>query len=847
MLAGVVACGLLMRGPAANAQPATAPAPSARSDAPQMIVNFGYQGTQVFWPGRWAPVEVTLSLPVSATAPFDGRLVIQYAQDGPVWSRTQRAVACSAGKPATYQVMVNVGRGCSTFNIVLEDRRGREVVTQKYSSGRFGEDDTARIADVASTGTGVVLGVGEATGAARSIAYASNRVIGESAFGPSAVRCVTGGASSLPGTWTGYDSLVLLAIDASVLDRVDPRVPVAIREWVSSGGRLVVFVDQAGTRCDGLFAEGAGSLFWIEDVLVGPAPAEADAVLNARVAKTVTEHERAMRGFENSAAAAPHGDESAKPTETALEPAIERLRPAEQVTQRRVGLTEAGRAAGWRGRWHPASADDREPESAMLVEGPYGFGWMVIVGVHPSQLAETGGEQATRAAWASIVESALADFRTRIPKTTSGDTTYAYEVQYGSPSMSAPGDTARAAKEAVVNRLANVPTVGNAVFFALAGGLLLLGVLVGPVDALALRRAGAQHHSWATSLLWIALASVLAYWLPMLVRSGPTLVNRVTIIDAVVPPASDEPHAGVCWRTAYTGVYATTTTSSSLMDETGAGDGQWWRGISARQQLEYGNTAPATTNAFLQSLPDFSSLIESAGGESRGARGRGGNTMLSCAFKLWTFRLFADDGSASLPMGVRVRRAPPAAESPPALLLELTDLPAGARIQRAAVCSGGLWYAAGDDIAMRSTTSDARGSTRRTLELPRGDESSCRRVWLNDEARADLSDRQYPAFYNSYPRRRSQGAAATLNHPGQLFDLPGPDRRSQVVGDVLADAGPGPGRAVVYLQISDMPSDVTFKGPATYTHDMIVRAIVTIDPAHGETSDPPGPPTGGKP
>ena len=61
--------------------------------------------------------------------------------------------------------------------------------------------------------------------------------------------------------------------------------------------------------------------------------------------------------------------------------------------------------------------------------------------------------------------------------------------------------------------------------------IAVLGLLIGPVDRVVLKRFGRMHLSWLTASLWIILAGTLAYFVPLLVRSGESHVGLVRLFD----------------------------------------------------------------------------------------------------------------------------------------------------------------------------------------------------------------------------------------------------------------------------------------------------------------------------
>ncbi len=468
-----------------------------------------------------------------------------------------------------------------------------------------------------------------------------------------------------------------------------------------------------------------------------------------------------------------------------------------------------------------------------------GFGWIVVVGIDPAQVAETGSAGATRAVWAGITEHALRDWRGRMPKVDAkaAPTGYSAGFYEDSPSMSFPVNVTGPAKIAILNHVADVPRFGNSIFFALAAGLLVLAFFVGPLDALVLRRVRARQHSWATCLVWIILASVLAYWLPMLLRSGPTRINRVSVVDAIMlAPGSGSQGAdnspSLAWTTAYTGVYAASTSRASLTDPQESA-GRWWRGASAQVYMPYSRQGRAGTvvNTFGQSLPDFSSLGSDA---KVGAAGAGGNTLLPGTFKVWTFRMFVDQARSAWPIGISVRPVVAAAGvDDDALQLTITGVPGGAVLHQAAACINGTWFSIPLDVPVSPQTVGTEAGGAIDLRLARVQPGTAEQVWLGKSWDALQNPAKATTKYTDqylYSIQRSRGDEV-IKRPGVAFDLVGPDRRTQLVHDLCQATDLAQHWGVVFIRLRGMPAEVQFPGEAAYSHDTIARVLVPIDPA----------------
>lgn len=828
--------------------------PSAR-DAPSFSVSFGVGDSNVIWPGRWGPVTLTLTC---GSRPFSGLISVDFFQDGKPGGLIRRPVSCTPGKATTIPVMLNPGRGCRRIGVTLMDQSGRQVQRDVFDMyPNFGSAQSA-MPPLTDTSSAVVLGVGEPTGAARSIVQAVSQTRGTSAFASMSIQPVGVDVSRLPTAWTGYDSLLLLAVDSESLAQADPRAVAAIREWVSGGGRLVLFVDQPGTAwrewAGGAAAPGtdAESFFEVGDPAVGPLPAALADEVREPLKQLAPDRAKALGLLDLEAdtdadapgAVGPAG--GALVTEDALpEPPTSRERRAPTratppellpaVPRRLIGLTHAGARAGWKVRWAgsvpPAQATAGQ-ERGILAEGPYGFGWIVVVGANPNQLTATSSPDAICAMWTRLTDQALLDWKSR-PPTSSPSNPFVVQPD---PSLAGGGADVGQAKSNAMERLAQVPIIGDGVFYALAAALFVLALFLGPIDSLVLRRLRARHWSWATSLMWIALASVAALYIPNLLRNGPTQVNRVSVIDVLASArvGGVGPAAPLAWRTSYTGVYASNTARREFAQDS---PGAWWRSVSAETFMSYNRGGreqrSAAVTAAVQLLPDFDALDASdrwAGMNLRPGRADG-NRLTPAVYKIWTFRTFMDQARAKPPIDAALTPGPGASAGEWAL--RLSGIPASARVQSAAVKIRGSWHTVEfppDSPGAQGPENSSRiGAVRRAAGT-----NELEQTWFSDGA----SQVSKPVYYGYSGVR---GAAEALKHPGQLLSLPGPDRRGMVIDRCFGDAATSSEWAVAYLQLSGMPSDIAFGDDTRYAHDVVLRILIHIGPSGQQTPVPAGP------
>jgi len=873
LMLAVVCCGGIAS--ASKAQPggaansANARPGSARDPIPTLDVNFGLGRSNLLWPNRWGPVTLTLAC---GSTPFEGFVEMSYFQDGFPGGSVRRPVACPAGTQANIPVMMNPGRGCRRVDVSLMDQSGRVVHQKSYDMNPKAGSDEYPLAPLTDTTMAVVMGVGEPTGAARSLRQSVNSGRALSAFGTAQVAALSMDAGQLTESWTGYDSLLLLALDADVISTADPCAVAAIREWVSGGGRLVLFVNQPvddwkqWLSCVNESGNGRSAFIAVDEPTTGSVPTGIVQALRqpatvidpnkARLARQLELEQQLAR--ENQGAtidpsalpeAAPDSDAPAppdgtvetdstipKPPPLTPDPKSVAMELVDALPRRLIRLTQAGVQAGWQVRWGVDAASSANPATAMrglLAEGPYGFGWVVVVGVDPGLVTRIRSPEAMSAIWKSLTERALADWNTQFNTPSQKG-----RVLVSDPDTSLAGQSVPTgqAKECVLERLARVPKIGNEVFYAIAASLFLLAMLLGPIDSLLLRKLHARQWSWATSLMWIGLASIAAVYIPSVLRSGSTKVNRVSVIDMIVPAnlGQSGTTAPLAWRTSFTGVYSSDTRRRTLASSE---PGAWWRSVSSRGYWQYqrhsGNTSRVPVTATVQTLPDSASLdpADPWAGMSDGVARGDGTQLAPAVFKIWTFRAFMDQ--ARVRSGVGVSLTPAQGSASTDWTLRLSGIPASANIRNPAVKIGGVWHQVTFETGTKPVPENrpANATDRTAILTPKPGVKEFGKMWEPTSPSASYS--RYTGWNSG-----GFGGADPAKLPGQLLALPGPDRRGMVVDGFYGKASASKEWAVVYLELTDMPCDVTFGDDANYSHDVVLRILVHVGAAGSTVAAP---------
>lgn len=555
-------------------------------------VDFGWDG--VMPSDRWAPVVVWLW---SGSGAFSGEITLRYKQDSTQRTRITLPVSTTPGQVVPFEFAACIppdaansgGAIAELFVVDFNSSWDREIKFVPVPSA--GDEMWGPQIDDRSV-RALVVGEVSASGAL------STGVMGPAALQaqggyptasrPSEIKVwdrlhvVRRSPQALPVSWLSYEGVDVVVASADELSEADPRARAALIEWVRWGGRLVLMVDGAGA-------------WWREFV-----PVEQDVVIASERGPT-----RAPAHLFSRA-------ETAQALEATTSP----------VSARVLEVTEVGRAEGWECFWRPEGVES--PGRGMVARGPVGMGMVTLVGADPARLPATVSLAGSRYLWRELVGGQAMGI---LPADLLAS---ADENQWGWWGSGSSGQD-RAAALAIRTALDLVtvePPVTDGTFVGIAGAMLVLSALVGPFDGIYLRRRGHAKRTWLTALGWTLAATVLAYAVPSIIRTGRTSVGRCEVIDVLQPgPAS----GGARWRSGVSGVFSGRPMTTRIEPS----DGVWWRGVSALESYR-GNS-----RAFgpLEMSPTFGTL------RGMGARGFSQGQ--------WTYRTLMDQHPAEPHAGPR--------------------------------------------------------------------------------------------------------------------------------------------------------------------------------------------------
>jgi hypothetical protein len=280
--------------------------------------------------------------------------------------------------------------------------------------------------------------------------------------------------AQLPVAWQAYDAidcLVISSATASRLDQLADQQRRALLDWIRLGGRLVIVTGGAG---EALFAEPSP---WSE-LLPGQ-------VRGASVLKS----EAGLRAFT--------GEPVSLDPSAAQGPSLLQV----QVPRDRVALWESGAASG---------------DRPLLVETPFGMGRVsfVLFDLTDPALATWPG----RTRFLARALSSEASGNERSAGTSGGRMTHLGYRDLAGQLRSA------------LDQYAHVTPVH---FYAVAGGLLVYLLLIGPGEYFLLKKAAptAMHLTWIVSPLLIVVFVASAIWLGQSSRGETLQVNHMELVD----------------------------------------------------------------------------------------------------------------------------------------------------------------------------------------------------------------------------------------------------------------------------------------------------------------------------
>jgi len=750
-------------------------------------VVFGWQGRLAA--DRWSPITVSIAPGEKALA---GVLTAEYRQDASGVAQTEVPFAATPGRTTPVHILACISESCDRVRLTLADEAG--VVRWSQTFEGLGPGFAQPLPQLMGEANPLTAVVG------RSSLFEALRdwptVVASSDFTNGADRLPRGvtsiqvgqfdsawtrmvparaEAANLPTSWAAYDGLAMLVVIPDSSEPPDGRAVEAIHQWVRSGGRLVVRADAPGEAWRAWVPEAMTAGLEVEAMRQGPVPEEASESLQRlgsrlRVIQNAPAADSG-RGFSGADAPIPVA--------------------ASTLLQRPLRLV-AGDGM-WSLHWSTGTG------SGLIAKGRLGFGTILVFGFDPAKTTTAVSTIGGGAVWREGLELAAEDVL-------DAQTQYYARRGWGSVSMAI-----QSAVNAALERVGQVPGVGDGAFILIAGCLLVLGLLVGPFDFFVLRRLRALQRSWMTAMAWTLAASIGAFAGPRLVRTDTTRINRLTIEDCIASPVGGEGETAVralggpcAFQSGVMGIYAG---GSGIAKFPEADPASWWRGAS----VKYVNETTVPGSGVIPVVQ------RAAGGASGSVKG---GPLKELPLALWTFRSFADEAAPGPTISARVR----AGESGWNVLI--SGVPEGARVVDAALRVGKHWCTIGqservrDEAGVAQFAYDTRGTAKEQVGSRDGG------VWTAMFARR-FADKATPVTWSTSDIADSyMGTQETIvdGRPGLLTRLAGPSRRTQAVEEMIE----GGKWAALYLEVAGWPLDTPIDWKLESEHTRILRVLVPL-------------------
>ncbi|MCC6426212.1 MAG: hypothetical protein IT435_05275 [Phycisphaerales bacterium] len=820
-----------------------AAAQNLRSENPWDARAAYIERVEIGWNGhtaieRWTPLVIWVG---GGEKGFSGVVSVSFPQDSTQAARIVAPASGTPGRITPVELAVVLPRNLDEIEVKLLDQSGRmvdrvsavtafpterQVQLDMFVPGNGGPVVVTGGASLLRAGLSnskALFESGSAAGGARAAERATEKLTAEQAWFGIDVQGVD--VWRLPRAEIAYEGVRALVIDVASLGKLEPRARESVQRWLVSGGRVVVVaalpgaewrqVMPAGAEYDlvslaepaemGMPAElgeklkvGAPRMAHLLEGTAGePATVEYVEPSGERVEAEVSGDEEVDgEGMEpesggdsdadaDSDADGGGGDEEKARESEASEPPVQEvvIPAAERVSGRLASLTPLGMRCGWSVRW----VGEREG-AGLLASGPVGFGRLTILGVDPERVAAIVSKAGTSAIW-------LEGMRDVAGKGAGASEGMDYWIGSGETT-----ENVRAIRSGM-DDLVGERSLGVGALFPLWLGLCLLAVLIGPVDAIVLKRLGARQRSWATALGWIGLISVGAGYAPTVLRAAPTTLDRVRVLD--VRLAAEGNTAPLAFESGVTCLFGGRAAEVGFG---GFAPGRWVRGVAASGEMSMDRRV-------------LSPLETHQGITGSGDLARVSNLPSSVWLGQWTMRALADQGAVGSVIGGEVVRE--SAEAGGAaggdIEVDVWGLPAGAMVKRASVLTGkirrGVEVEEGGS-AQQAVSEDGRWAMRFTSGMV-------------------LREMPAPPGINEY-NPFAQLSVDVSQSPDALCGLPGADVRGPVMAELAASGS----WALVMLVLEDDAGGVRITSEADGGRRWsLVRVLMPVSGAGVERAE----------
>ncbi len=491
-------------------------------------------GQGSYRPGAWTPLEIAISSQLEE--PFEGQVVVSVAQDATHRMEIRQPFVLTPGLPVNMPLVTKIAFGAEQLSLRLINAKGRTCFKQDISLWDF-SNSSMPLQPVKQEDLfiGVVGGTNQfgllsLTKEVQTITR-GNRFNNSNHRGIGKVVVETKLPRMVPWDWTGFSGLDLLVLYDPDWSRFRPEQIRGMTDWVMQGGRIVILLGGHGLPVNAL-----------REAL----PMRAGAL-----------------------------------QETVVTP----------DWLRQWGLSDAQETAAVA---YPLSGSQAD-EDTLFAVGPMGFGRAGVLGLAPHTLGEHQRAHSTDF-WIYLLDRMFQDTGNK-----SLDTEPRRIINRASLTAVVGHAVTKESREFLRASEAPDTNRSNQDFYNYAPGveqqsngrildylyaidemrplsigwvvllLVLLAVLLGPVEYLVLKRLDRLPLTWVTSLGWIVLFTVGAYYGVQALRAGDMQLRTVSLIDAV----QDQ---GPAWSTRICGLFAPKSDEYQL-DQ--LAPNQWFSAVAA--------------------------------------------------------------------------------------------------------------------------------------------------------------------------------------------------------------------------------------------------------------------------
>ncbi|NQV32269.1 MAG: hypothetical protein HQ515_06215 [Phycisphaeraceae bacterium] len=491
-------------------------------------------GQGSYRPGAWTPLEIAISSQLEE--PFEGQVVVSVAQDTTHRMEIRQPFVLTPGLPVNMPLVTKIAFGAEQLNLRLINAKGRTCYEQDIGLWDFSRQSMpltpVKQEDlfIGVVGRSHQFGLLSLTKEVESITR-GNRYNNTNHRGIGKVVVEAKLPRMVPWDWTGFTGLDLLVLYDPDWSRFRPEQIRGMTEWVMQGGRLAILLGGQGLPRNALIEALPMRMGALQETLVTP-----DWLRQWGLSES---------------------------QETAA-----------------VAYPISGRQAG---------------EDTLFATGHIGFGRVGVLGLDPHALGEHQRAHSTDF-WMHLLDQMFQD-----TNNDSGSTEPRRIISRASLTAVVGHGVTRESRQLQRVRERQDQNRSNQDFYNYAPGmeeqsngkildylyaidemrplsigwvvllLVLLAILLGPVDYLVLKRLDKLPLTWVTSLGWIVLFTVGAYYGVQALRAGDMQLRTVSLIDAV----QDQ---GSAWNTRICGLFAPKSDEYQL-DQ--LAPNQWFSAVAA--------------------------------------------------------------------------------------------------------------------------------------------------------------------------------------------------------------------------------------------------------------------------